>query len=149
MVETHSCPSNTHIKCVSLSASMVIIIITRHHPASRLITQYFNHLLLYSLPLATQNWWAIINYPTIRFIGWNIQKLIWMPGSWLFACISSDSLQVGERPKLCKENKDAIKINEYLAWYYTIIDFNEVDIRIYLPEKEIIHRSRYRLPQWK
>ena len=24
--------------------------------------------------------------------------------------------------------------------YYTIIDFNEVDIRIYLPEKVIIHR---------
>ena len=28
------------------------------------------------------------------------------------------------------------------AWYYTIIDFNEVDIRIYLPEKVIIHRGR-------
>ena len=26
--------------------------------------------------------------------------------------------------------------------YYTIIDFNEVDIRIYLPEKVIIHRGR-------
>ena len=26
--------------------------------------------------------------------------------------------------------------------YYTIIDFNEVDRRIYLPEKVIIHRSR-------
>ena len=25
------------------------------------------------------------------------------------------------------------------VWYYTIIDFNEVDIRIYLPEKVIIH----------
>ena len=25
------------------------------------------------------------------------------------------------------------------AFYYTIIDFNEVDIRIYLPEKVIIH----------
>ena len=25
--------------------------------------------------------------------------------------------------------------------YYTIIDFNEVDIRIYLPEKVIIHRG--------
>ena len=24
--------------------------------------------------------------------------------------------------------------------YYTIIDFNEVDIRIYLPEKVIIHQ---------
>ena len=27
--------------------------------------------------------------------------------------------------------------------YYTIIDFNEVDIRIYLPEKVIIHRGEY------
>ena len=26
--------------------------------------------------------------------------------------------------------------------YYTIIDFNEVDIRIYLPKKGIIHRGR-------
>ena len=26
--------------------------------------------------------------------------------------------------------------------YYTIIDFNEVDIRIYRPEKVIIHRGR-------
>ena len=26
--------------------------------------------------------------------------------------------------------------------YYTIIDFNEVDIRIYLPDKVIIHQSR-------
>ena len=26
--------------------------------------------------------------------------------------------------------------------YYTIIDFNEVDVRIYLPEKVIIHRGR-------
>ena len=31
-----------------------------------------------------------------------------------------------------------IKSNEQ----YTIIDFNEVDIRIYLPEKLIIHRGR-------
>ena len=26
--------------------------------------------------------------------------------------------------------------------YYTIIDFNEVDMRIYLPEKVIIHQGR-------
>ena len=26
--------------------------------------------------------------------------------------------------------------------YYTIIDFNEVDIRIYLPEKVIVHQGR-------
>ena len=30
----------------------------------------------------------------------------------------------------------------FIALYYTIIDFNEVDIRIYLPEKVIIHRGR-------
>ena len=28
---------------------------------------------------------------------------------------------------------------------FTIIDFNEVDIRIYLPEKVIIHRGRYNI----
>ena len=30
----------------------------------------------------------------------------------------------------------------YDLQYYTIIDFNEVNIRIYLPEKVIIHRGR-------
>ena len=30
----------------------------------------------------------------------------------------------------------------WLIEHYTIIDFNEVDIRIYLPEKVIIHRGR-------
>ena len=30
----------------------------------------------------------------------------------------------------------------FTGYYYTIIDFNEVDIRIYLPEKVIIHRGR-------
>ena len=29
-----------------------------------------------------------------------------------------------------------------LVKYYTIIDFNEVDIRIYLPDKNYIHRGR-------
>ena len=32
-----------------------------------------------------------------------------------------------------------VRYNKYI--YYTIIDFNEVDIRIYLPEKVIIHRG--------
>ena len=31
---------------------------------------------------------------------------------------------------------------KYPVYYYTIIDFNEVDIRIYLPEKVIFHRGR-------
>ena len=35
-----------------------------------------------------------------------------------------------------------IFINLFIYRYYTIIDFNEVDIRIYLPEKVIIHRGR-------
>ena len=38
------------------------------------------------------------------------------------------------RIKLCFDNKS--------VHYYTIIDFNEVDMRIYLPEKVIIHRGR-------
>ena len=29
-----------------------------------------------------------------------------------------------------------------LGLYYTIIDFNEVDIRIYLPDKNYVHRGR-------
>ena len=29
-----------------------------------------------------------------------------------------------------------------LMQYYTITDFNEVDIRIYLPDKNYIHRGR-------
>ena len=36
------------------------------------------------------------------------------------------------------EKKKNLKINIFTAVkYYTIIDFNEVDIRIYLPEKVI------------
>ena len=37
-------------------------------------------------------------------------------------------------------NKTVVDIN--YGRHYTIIDFNEVDIRIYLPEKVIIHRGR-------
>ena len=33
-------------------------------------------------------------------------------------------------------------MQQYNKQYYTIIDFNEVDIRIYLPEKVIIHWGR-------
>ena len=39
---------NTHVKRLSLSASAVIIVITRLLATSRLIKQYFNHLLLYN-----------------------------------------------------------------------------------------------------
>ena len=48
IVQTNSYRFNTHVKRLSLSASVVIIIITRLHATSRIITQYFNHLLLYN-----------------------------------------------------------------------------------------------------
>ena len=48
MVQTISHQFNTHVKRLSLSASVVIIIITCHLATSRIITQYFNHLLLFN-----------------------------------------------------------------------------------------------------
>ena len=48
MVQTISHWFNTHVKRLSLSASVVIIIITRLLATSRIITQYFNHLLLFN-----------------------------------------------------------------------------------------------------
>ena len=48
MVQTISHRFNTHVKRLSLSASVVIIIITRLLATSRIITQYFNHLLLFN-----------------------------------------------------------------------------------------------------
>ena len=33
-------------------------------------------------------------------------------------------------------------INSLNGKYYTVIEFNEVDVRIYLPKKVIIHRGR-------
>ena len=63
MVQTNSNQFNTHVKRVSLSASVVIIIITLRLATSRII-QYFNHLLLYNFttsplkidePLSTSN----------------------------------------------------------------------------------------------
>ena len=38
-------------------------------------------------------------------------------------------------------NQSLIRLENICTKYYTIIDFNEVDIRIYLPEKVIIHRG--------
>ena len=46
MVQTISHRFNTHVKRLSLSASVVIIIITRLFATSKIITQYFNHFLL-------------------------------------------------------------------------------------------------------
>ena len=64
MVQTISHRFNTHVKRLSLSASVVIIIITRLLATSRIIIQYFNHLLLFNFttsplkidePLSTAN----------------------------------------------------------------------------------------------
>ena len=51
MVQTISHRFNTHVKRLSLSASVVIIItgITRLLATSKIITQYFNHLLLFNV----------------------------------------------------------------------------------------------------
>ena len=48
MDQTISHRFNTHVKRLLLSASVVIIIITRLLATSRIITQYFNHLLLFN-----------------------------------------------------------------------------------------------------
>ena len=48
MVQTISHRFNTHVKRLSLSASVVIIIITTLLATSRIITQYFNNLLLFN-----------------------------------------------------------------------------------------------------
>ena len=50
MVQTISHRLNTHVKRLSLSASVIIIIITRLLATSRIITQYFNHLLYTIIP---------------------------------------------------------------------------------------------------
>ena len=47
MIQTISHRFNTHVKRLSLSASVEIIIITRLLATSRIIPQYFNHLLLF------------------------------------------------------------------------------------------------------
>ena len=47
MVQTISHRFNTHVKRLSLSASVKIIIITRLL-ATRIVTQYFNHVLLFN-----------------------------------------------------------------------------------------------------
>ena len=50
MVQTNSHRFNTHVKRLSLSASVVLIIITGLLATSRIITQYLDHLLSYNLP---------------------------------------------------------------------------------------------------
>ena len=52
MVQTNSYRLNTHVKYMSLSASVVIIIITCPPATSRIITQHFKHLLLYNFTIS-------------------------------------------------------------------------------------------------
>ena len=79
MVQTISDGFNTHVKRLSLSASVVIIIVTRLLATSRIITQYFNHLLLFNFTTSPLK----IDEP----------------------CVSSDTLQVGERLKALQGGK--------------------------------------------
>ena len=116
MVQTISHRFNTHVKRLSLSASVVIIIITRLLATSKIITQYFNHLLLFNYTTSPLK----INEPLSTFQFCHL----WLGtfGNWfeflivgsLSICVSSDTLQVGERLKLYKEENYAIKSNEYL-----------------------------------
>ena len=65
MVQTISHRFNTHVKRLSLSASVVIIIIRRLLATSRIITQYFNHLLLFnftSSPLKLMSHYQFSNF---------------------------------------------------------------------------------------
>ena len=48
MVQTNSYQINTYVNRLSLSAYVVIITIIRLLATRRIITQYFNHLLLYN-----------------------------------------------------------------------------------------------------
>ena len=72
MVQTISNRFNTHVKRLSLSASVVIIIITRFHATSKIITKYFNHLLLFNSTTSPLK----IDEPLSTFQFWNIRKLI-------------------------------------------------------------------------
>ena len=76
MVQTISHRFNTHVKRLSLSASVVIIIITHLLATSRIITQYCNHLLLYNFTTSPLKIDELINFPILPFMAWNIRKLI-------------------------------------------------------------------------
>ena len=84
MVQTISHRFHTHVKRLSLPASVVIIIITRLLATSRIITQYFNHLLLFNFttsplkidePLSTSQFCHLWLQHTETDI---------IPNSWLF-----------------------------------------------------------------
>ena len=84
MVQTISHRFNTYVKRLSLSASVVNIIVTR---LLELVELSHNISIIYCysiLPPVHSNWWAIITFPILPFMAWNILKLIWIPNSWLF-----------------------------------------------------------------
>ena len=118
MVQTHSHRFNTHVKHLSLSGSVVIIIITRLLATSRIITQYFNHLLYCNFttsPLKIDDslsTFQCCHSWLVTFRNW--YEFLIVGSFWI--CVSSDTLQVGERLKLYKEENYAIKSNEYLDW---------------------------------
>ena len=78
MIQTISHRFNTHVKRLSLSASVVIIIITRLLATSRIITQYFNHLLFKfnftTSPLKIDE--PLSTFQILPFMALNIRKLI-------------------------------------------------------------------------
>ena len=84
MVQTISHRFNTHVKCLSLSASVVIIISTRLLATSRIITHYFNHLLLFNFTTSPLK----IDEPlsTFQFCHYGLEHLEtdMNPNSWLF-----------------------------------------------------------------
>ena len=118
MVQTNSHRFNTHVKRLSLSGSVVIIIITRFLATSRIITQYFNHLLYCNFttsPLEIDDSLSTFQccHSWLGTFG-NWYEFLIVGSFWI--CVSSDTLQVGERLKLYKEENYAIKSNEYLEW---------------------------------
>ena len=72
MVQTNSHRLNTHVKRFSLPASVVILIITSLLATSRIITQYFNHLLLYNFTTTP----LLIDWPSYAIQGFDNWKLI-------------------------------------------------------------------------
>ena len=75
MVQTNSHRLNTHVKRLSLSATIEIIIITHLLSTSKIITQYFNHLLLYNLPpihSKLKSTHQISNYAIHRYDIWKL-----------------------------------------------------------------------------
>ena len=56
--------------------------------------------------------------------------------------VSTYRMCVARRKCNRHQNDNSWPVLYIFVVYYTIIDFNEVDIRIYLPKKVTIHRDR-------